>query len=75
VPGTNGGTFFTLRVHGGNLRCRSVAITAIGIRTTMRVGNKEFVHTASSNGNSTIFTAKETIVIATGQELLIEARG
>jgi hypothetical protein len=75
VPGTNGGTFFTLRVHGGDLRCRSVAITAVGIRTTMRVGNKEYVHTASSNGNSTLFTAEETIVIAAGQELQIEARG
>ena len=55
APGTNGGTFFTLRVLGGDLRCRSIAITAIGIRTTLRVGKKEYVHTASSNGNSDAF--------------------
>jgi non-lysosomal glucosylceramidase len=73
APGTSGGTFFTLRVLAGTLRCRSVNITAIGIRTRMRVGDKEYPHSATSNGTSTLFTAEETIVIAEGEELQIEA--
>jgi hypothetical protein len=73
APGTSGGTFFTLRVLAGKLRCRSVQITGIGIRTRVRVGDKEYAHSATTNGNSTIFTAKEPIVIAEGEELRIEA--
>jgi non-lysosomal glucosylceramidase len=73
APGTRGGTFFTLRVLAGNLRCRSVEITAAGSRTTMRVGSQEYLHAVSSRDNATVFRAEETIVIAEGRELQIEA--
>jgi uncharacterized protein (DUF608 family) len=75
VPGTNGGSFFTLRVLVGNLRCRSVMITAPGERLQVRLGEKVHDFIANTNGQSTTFTMKETIMIAEGQELQIEARG
>ena len=75
APGTRGGTFFTLRVLAGNLRCRSVEITAVGIKTRLRVGDREYPHSAMRNGTSTRFTAEETIVIAEGEELKVEALG
>jgi non-lysosomal glucosylceramidase len=74
VPGTSGGTFFTLRVLAGKLRCRSVRITAVGNGTRMRVGEKEHPHRATNSGNATLFTAEETIVIGEGDELKIEVR-
>jgi non-lysosomal glucosylceramidase len=75
APGTRGGTFFTLRVLAGNLRCRSVMITAVGERLQVRLGENVHDFIANTNGQSTTFTMKETIMIAEGQELLIEARG
>ncbi|MDQ1453127.1 MAG: non-lysosomal glucosylceramidase [Acidobacteriaceae bacterium] len=74
APGTTGGTFFTLRVLAGKLRCRSVRITAVGSRTRMRVGEKEYSHSAAASDKVTLFTAEETIVIGEGDELRIEAR-
>ena len=74
APGTSGGTFFTLRVLAGKLRCRSVRITAIGTRTRMRVAEKEYPHRATNSGTATLFTAEETIVIGEGDELKIEVR-
>jgi non-lysosomal glucosylceramidase len=74
APGTSGGTFFTLRVLAGKLRCRSVRITAVGTRTRMRVAEKEYPHRATNSGTATLFTAEETIVIAEGDELKIEVR-
>ena len=57
----------------GRLRCRSVQITGIGMRTQVRVGDKEYTHTAKANGNSVVLIAEETIVITEGDELRIEA--
>ena len=74
TPGTSGGTFFTLRVLAGKLRCRSVRITAVGTRTRMRVAEKEYPHRATNSGTATLFTAEETIVIEEGDELKIEVR-
>jgi hypothetical protein len=74
TPGTTGGTFFTLHVLAGKLRCRSVRITAVGSRTRMRVGEKVYSHSAAASDNVTLFTAEETIVIGEGDELRIEAR-
>jgi non-lysosomal glucosylceramidase len=73
VPGKNGGTFFTLRVLAGKLRCQSVRITALGIVKRMHIGDKEYPHTATMNGQSTLLTAHETIVIREGEALEIEA--
>ena len=73
VPGTNGGTFFTLRVLAGKLRCQSMRITGLGIVTRMHIGDKEYPHTATMNGQSTLLTALETIVIREGEALEIEA--
>jgi hypothetical protein len=73
APGSRGGTFFTLRVLAGSLRCRSVEITAASARTRLRVDDKEYAHSVARNGPSTRFTAHETIMIAEGQELRIEA--
>ncbi len=75
APGSRGGTFFTLRVLAGNLRCRSIEIAATGIKTKLRVGDREFTHSATRNGTSTRFTADETFVITEGQELKVEALG
>jgi hypothetical protein len=75
APGSRGGTFFTLRVLAGNLRCRSLEITAPNAKTRLRTGNKEYAHSATSTGTSTRFTAQEIIMIAEGQELLLEALG
>jgi uncharacterized protein (DUF608 family) len=75
APGGHGGTLFTLRVLAGNLRCRSIEITATGNQTRLRVGEKEYKHSATRNGTSTRLTAEETFVIAQGQELIIEALG
>jgi non-lysosomal glucosylceramidase len=74
-PGSRGGTFFTLRVLAGNLRCRSIEITAVGHKTRLRVGEKEYAHSATRNVTSTRFTADETFLIAEGQELTVEALG
>lgn len=73
ASGTRGGTFFTLRVLSGELRCRSVRITAVGTKAKMRVGEKEYPHSAAASGAATLFTAEEAIVLATGDELRIEA--
>lgn len=75
APGGHGGTLFTLRVLAGNLRCRSIEVTATGNNTRLRVGEKEYKHSATRNGTSTRLTAEETFVIAEGQELIIEALG
>jgi non-lysosomal glucosylceramidase len=74
APGNSGGTFFTLRVLAGKLRCRSARITAVGTRTRMRVAEKEYPHRATNSGTATLFTAEETIVIGEGDELKIEVR-
>jgi non-lysosomal glucosylceramidase len=74
APGTSGGTFLTLRVLAGKLRCRSARITAVGTRTRMRVAEKEYPHRATNSGTATLFTADETIVIGEGDELKIEVR-
>jgi uncharacterized protein (DUF608 family) len=73
TPSTRGGTFFTLRVLSGELRCRSVRITALGAVTRMHLGDKEYPHTATVNGQSTLFTARKTIVVREGEALAIEA--
>jgi hypothetical protein len=75
APGSRGGTFFTLRVLAGNLRCRSIEISATGIKTRLRVAGKEYTHSSTRNGTSTRYTADETFVIAEGQELKVEALG
>ncbi len=75
ASGTRGGTFFTLRVLSGKLRCRSVRITAAGAKAKMRVGEKEYPHSAAAIDAATLFTAEDTIVLATGDELRIEAAG
>ena len=72
APGSRGGTFFTLRMLSGRLRCRSVEITAVGHSVRLHVGNKEYAHSTTSNGSSTRITPQETIVIAEGEELRIE---
>jgi uncharacterized protein (DUF608 family) len=74
-PGSRGGTFFMLRVLAGNLRCRSIEITAAGSKTRLRVGDTEYTHSATRNATSTRFTADKTFVIGEGQELTIEALG
>jgi non-lysosomal glucosylceramidase len=74
APGSRG-TFFTLRVLAGNLRCRSVEIATVGIKTRLRVGEKEYTHSEKRNGASTRYIADETIVIEEGQELKVEAFG
>jgi hypothetical protein len=72
ASGTSGGTFFTLRVLAGKLRCRSILITSVGKTARLRVGGTEYAHTASARGNSMLLTAKQTMVIAEGEELRIE---
>jgi hypothetical protein len=74
APGTSGSTFFTLRVLAGKLRCRSVRVAAAGVWTRMRVGEREYPHSAAASDHVTLFTAEETIVIGEGDELRIEAR-
>jgi uncharacterized protein (DUF608 family) len=71
--GSSGGTFFTLRVLAGNLRCRSIQITATAVTTKLRVGSKDYAHRATGNGNLALFETQQTIVIAAGEELKIEA--
>jgi non-lysosomal glucosylceramidase len=75
APGTHGGTFFSLRVLSGKLRCRSVRITAAGTRTKMRVGEKEYPHSATASGTTRLFSAEQMIMLATGDELQIEVAG
>jgi non-lysosomal glucosylceramidase len=75
APGTQGGTFFSLRVLSGELRCRSVRITAAGTRTKMRVGEKEYPHSATASGTTRLFSAEQMIMLATGDELQIEVAG
>jgi hypothetical protein len=70
---SSGGTLFTLRVLAGNLRCRSIQITAAAITTQLLVGSKEYAHGVTSNGNLALFETQQTIVIAEGEELKIEA--
>jgi hypothetical protein len=41
--------------------------------TRMHIGDKEYPHTATMNGQSTLLTAHETIVIREGEALEIEA--
>jgi non-lysosomal glucosylceramidase len=72
APGTSGGTFFTLRVLAGKLRCRSILITSGGKTARLRVGGTEYAHTASSRGNLMLLTAEQTVMIAEGEELRIE---
>jgi hypothetical protein len=71
--GASGGTFFKLRVLAGTLRCLSIRISAIAITTKLRVGNKEYAHGATGSGNVALFEVEQTIVIAEGEELQIEA--
>jgi non-lysosomal glucosylceramidase len=73
APGTHSGTFFMLRVLSGKLRCNSVRITAAGARTTMRVGERRYPHTAKASGTTMLFTPEEMIALAAGDELRIEA--
>ena len=49
-------------------------ITAVGERLQVRLGENVHDFIANTNGQSTTFTMKETIMIAEGHELLIEAR-
>jgi non-lysosomal glucosylceramidase len=72
APGTSGDTFFTLRVLAGTLRCRSILITGIGIRTRVRRGDREFAHSAVSNGPAVQLDMEQTMIIAEGEELRIE---
>jgi hypothetical protein len=72
APGTRGGVFFTLRVLSGKLSCRSVRITADGTKARVRVGEKEYPHSAAASGAATLFTTEQTIVLAAGDELRIE---
>jgi hypothetical protein len=39
----------------------------------MHLGDKEYPHTATVNGQSTLFTARKTIVVREGEALAIEA--
>jgi hypothetical protein len=71
APGTSGSRF-ALRVHLGTQRCRSITIQGLGSRTIMRIGDKEYPHSAKAIGNTTRFTVEQTIVIAEGEELRIE---
>jgi hypothetical protein len=64
-----------LRVLSGKLRCRSVRITAAGTRTKMRVGEKEYPHSATASGTTRLFSAEQMIMLATGDELQIEVAG
>ena len=73
APGTRGGTFFTLRVLAGNLRCRTVQIRSVGKNTKLRVGDKEYPHSTMTVGTSMRFTPEQTITLAEGDELRIEA--
>jgi hypothetical protein len=72
TPGTSGGHSFALRVHAGTQRCRSITISGHGSRTKLRIGDKEYPHSAKTSGNTTQFTTQQTIVIAEGEELRIE---
>ena len=51
---------FTLRVLAGNLRCRSIRITATAVTTKLRVGSKEYAHGATGNGNQVLFETQRT---------------
>jgi hypothetical protein len=64
-----------LRVLSGKLRYRSIRITAPSTKANIRVGEKEYPHSARASGTSTLFTLEETIVLAAGDELRIEAMG
>ena len=75
APRNSGGTFFTLRVHTGNLRCRSLTISGLGSGARMRVADREYPNSAKTIGGVTLFTAEHTMVIAEGEELRIEALG
>ena len=73
APRNSGGTFFTLRVHTGNLRCRSLTISGLGSGARMRIADREYPNSAKTIGGVTLFTAEHTMVIAEGEELRIEA--
>ncbi|HEX6493904.1 MAG TPA: GH116 family glycosyl-hydrolase [Acidobacteriaceae bacterium] len=70
-PGIGGGRHFRLRVLGGKLRCRTIAVAIIGA-ARVYIGEKEYSCLSMSNGNTTLFTPEQTMVIAEGQELRIE---
>ena len=73
APGTRGGTFFTLRVLAGTLRCRSVQITAASAKTRLHAGEKEYAHDATNAGARATVTAHEVMVIEEGSALQIQA--
>jgi non-lysosomal glucosylceramidase len=70
APEIGGARSFTLRVHTGKLRCRMLRVSIIGA-AKIHVGAKEYEYSANSNGNSTLFTPEQTIVLAEGEELRI----
>jgi hypothetical protein len=39
----------------------------------VRIGDKDYPHSATASGNATLFTVKQTIEIEEGEELRIEA--
>ncbi|HEY3990689.1 MAG TPA: GH116 family glycosyl-hydrolase [Acidobacteriaceae bacterium] len=74
APGARGGTFFTLRVLTGELRCRSVEITGSGAATVLRAGGREIAHTATQHGSRTRFIMQQPLLIAEASEIRIEVR-
>jgi uncharacterized protein (DUF608 family) len=74
ASGRGDGTFFTLSVLSGNLRCRSILVRGVGEGTRLRVGDKEYPHSKTGVGTSMLLKAEQTITIAEGEELRIEAR-
>jgi uncharacterized protein (DUF608 family) len=73
APDSDRSMFFALRVLAGNLRCRTVLVRRLGEGARLRVGGKEYPHSTRVIGTSMGFTLEQTITLAEGDELRIEA--
>ncbi len=74
APGTNAEAFFTLRILAGELRCRSLEITAPdkpAPTTFLRLDDKDAVHTTTRTSERMRLVTNEVLVISEGKALRI----